>query len=81
MNVICEKITKDQIYFVCPVCSKYTFRNGKLRKIPYKKIHIHGNDNNFSNRIETRSPHCVSSIWDYTGDFSIHITDDTIKIK
>jgi hypothetical protein len=76
MKVYATKIDKIHIFFNCPHCSKYTFNNGRLRKKPYIKEHLHGSSGDLSNRIEDRIPHCIEA---KTRNFIIHVTDDTIR--
>jgi len=76
MHVYATKIDKTHIFFNCPHCSKYTFNNGRLRKRPYIKEHLHGSCGNLSNRTEERIPHCLDA---KTRNFIIHITNDTLR--
>jgi len=52
--------------YICPSCSL-----GKLKSVE----HRHGSGNNFKNRIESRSRHCLVN----RGDIDIIINDTTIR--
>jgi len=78
MDRECYSITPSLIKIKCDKCSCYRFKNGNLRANPKIKYHIHGNDNNFNNRIEVRTSHCPLDEFE---DIHIHITDKSIIKK
>ena len=86
MLVNAYSITANEIFYKCKNC--YTLPSGKVHNSNYKKngtiirtakptIHIHGNDGDFSNRIEYRSSHCSFKT---NSNIEILIDDDTIKL-
>jgi len=84
IEVKAHKINKVNIFFICPLCSRYTTKHGKLLKHPKLYTHMHGSNGNFNNRVENRSAHCMSqSLKDNNISslfFDIIIDDDTLKI-
>lgn len=78
-EVKAHKIDNFQIYYQCKHCySKYK-KNGEPYKNAKKKIHIHGSGNDFSNRTESRIPHC-SEDRRRASEVLIVIDDTTQKI-
>ena len=69
----------DKIHFAytCPFCWTKVNRDGRPRKNARNIQHIHGSNQDLSNRIEQRSPHhdCPN------GDVYIIINDNTKKIS
>lgn len=87
MLVNAYSITSTEIFYKCKNC--YTLPSGKVVNSNYKKngtilktakptIHIHGNNKDFSNRIEHRSSHC--SFKNTNSNIEILIDDNTIKL-
>ncbi len=82
LNIVADTIDNIHIRYTCPCCkSKYKLNNEPtMRAKPV--IHLHGSNNDMSNRIEHRAHHS-NKHWannDYRGVY-IHITDETIRIQ
>lgn len=86
MLVNAYSITSTEIFYKCKNC--YTLPSGKVLNSNYKKngsilrtakqtIHIHGNEGDFSNRIEYRGSHCSFKT---NSNIEILIDDNTIKL-
>ena len=78
-DVYAETISNKQFKFKCPFCWTKYKKNGKPYKKAKRKYHFHGSDGDLSNRVEHRSAHCYGND-EYSTDFNIYITDDTIRI-
>lgn len=82
--VIASKVDKTHIFYECPFC--YTIQGGRIVSSPFKKYggfyrsarrttHRHGSCGDISNRVETRTSHCIYN----KRPVKITISDDTQK--
>jgi hypothetical protein len=69
-------INKLQIRFVCPFCRTRYNKNGEPSKRSKRVTHFHASCNNFHNRFEHRSPHCMDENIN-NRSFMIAVTDST----
>jgi hypothetical protein len=84
MLVNAYKITSTEIFYKCKNCytlpkvvnSKYK-KNGTILKTAKPTIHTHGNNKDFSNRIEYRGSHCSFKT---NSNIEILIDDNTTKL-
>jgi hypothetical protein len=86
IHIIADSVDKTFITITCPFCrSKYN-KDGKPHKLVKKVFHYHGSGNNFSNRMESRVPHCGEKSLELQSacfkniSWEIHITDKTKRI-
>jgi len=80
VDVVASKIDNIHLYFECPYCRTSYNKNGTPRHNSKPVIHYHGSDNDLSNRIEFRSPHCTKKNLNTDFNFRILIDDSTIRV-
>jgi hypothetical protein len=74
MYVVADSISKKHISYTCPICYYRYNKNGTPRKNSKHLIHLHGSENDLSNRIEHRNPPY------HTTDLYIKINDATKRV-
>ena len=75
IEVHCDSIDYEHLYITCPFCYSRYNKDGTPSKNAKRVVHIHKSNEDFSNRIEQRIPHCPTKKRNYI--FNIVIDDKT----